>query len=269
MDKQGPHSVTQPNAIILTSGITGSSVFTGLISRAGYWTGDTTFRKSEYDTYENEELIQLNEKLLKEAGYTGDYTREFSHDAISAVASLFGKTDARAYRIFVDKCNARRPWVWKDPRLWLTIRFWKNFLKLDDCRFILITRDLMQSWVSQTLRRRIQTYRYTRYYEEGIKNSIISFFTENNLRHLHLQYDELVFHPDKTLQAINGYLQTNLTVSDLSNVYHKPLYRRARRSMLEHVKAVLIYMKNYSERLDLAPNRTAEDQIALKKPSSD
>src|SRR5690348_2048850 len=104
MDKNRPHFVTQRNAIILTSGITGSSVFTGLISQAGYWTGDKTFRKSEYDTYENEELIQLNEKLLKEAGYTGDYTKEFSVEAISDVASLIGKTDAREYRVFVEKC---------------------------------------------------------------------------------------------------------------------------------------------------------------------
>ena len=35
-----PMSKLNPNVIILTSGISGSSVLTGLISRAGYWTGD-------------------------------------------------------------------------------------------------------------------------------------------------------------------------------------------------------------------------------------
>jgi hypothetical protein len=74
-----------PNVIILTSGVSGSSVLTGLISRAGYWTGDTTHKK-EYDTYENQELIDLDLLLFKHAEYTGRYTMEFSSEAIARIA---------------------------------------------------------------------------------------------------------------------------------------------------------------------------------------
>ena len=59
---------THPNVIILTSGVSGSSVLTGLIAKAGYWTGDTTAKK-EYETYENQELIDLNLRLFKESGF--------------------------------------------------------------------------------------------------------------------------------------------------------------------------------------------------------
>ena len=65
-----PMSKENPNVIILTSGISGSSVLTGLISRAGYWLGDVTHKK-EYDTYENQELIDLDLQLFKQSEYTG------------------------------------------------------------------------------------------------------------------------------------------------------------------------------------------------------
>jgi hypothetical protein len=44
------------NVIILTSGLSGSSVLAGLIANAGYWVGDETFKKDDYDTFENREL---------------------------------------------------------------------------------------------------------------------------------------------------------------------------------------------------------------------
>ena len=47
------------NTIILTSGLTGSSVLTGLLARGGFWAGDRTAKKKDYDTFENEELIRL------------------------------------------------------------------------------------------------------------------------------------------------------------------------------------------------------------------
>src|SRR5713226_606371 len=50
-----------------------------------------------------------------------------------------GTFDDSPYREFLAKCDEHRPWVWKDPRLWLTIYFWKSLLSLDQCRFILLT----------------------------------------------------------------------------------------------------------------------------------
>ncbi len=61
MDKVMPNM--KRNVIILTSGLTGSSVLSGLISRGGFWTGDT-HKKEDYDTYENKRLIELNLSLI-------------------------------------------------------------------------------------------------------------------------------------------------------------------------------------------------------------
>ena len=41
------------NVIILTGGLTGSSVLAGVLAAAGYWSGEDTFKKRDYNTYEN------------------------------------------------------------------------------------------------------------------------------------------------------------------------------------------------------------------------
>ena len=60
------------NVIILTTGISGSSVITGLLAKSGLWAGDDTVFKDnitgKYETYENQKLVNLNTSLLKEVG---------------------------------------------------------------------------------------------------------------------------------------------------------------------------------------------------------
>ncbi len=240
------------NVIILTSGLSGSSVLTGLIARAGYWTGDETFRKADYETNENRKLIELNLRLFEAAGYKGNYLLEFSSQALNSIATLHGRIESGPYRSFIDQCNEHQPWIWKDPRLWLTIRFWKSLLDLDQCQFILLTRGTVQSWISSTLRRQITTYRYSKQYEENIKRSAAQFLTEHRLPYLNLSYEELIERPAEAIKRLNEYLETELTIQDLKTVYHKPLYRNPRNSFLKHMKAILIYLKNYGERLDVA-----------------
>src|SRR5581483_8457288 len=100
------------NIIILTSGLSGSSVLTGLIARAGYWTGDQTFKKRDYETFENQRLIDLDLKLFREAGYKGNYLLEFSEPAFGAIASLYPRINASEYRAFVEECGRHSPWIW-------------------------------------------------------------------------------------------------------------------------------------------------------------
>jgi hypothetical protein len=242
-----------PNVIILTSGLTGSSVLAGLISRAGYWTGDRTHRKEDYDTFENEELIRLNLQIGDEAGYAGNYIAEFSPQAIRQIDASHKTADLEPYREFVATCNRHQPWIWKDPRLWLTIRFWKPLLDSTACRFILLTRDMKQSWISATLRRQIRSYPDFISYEEGIVKSATQFCEENDLPYLKLHYDELIADPAPVIAELNRFLGTSLGVDDLKAIYRKPLFRRPRSSALDQVKAGLIYLKNYHRRIGVKP----------------
>jgi hypothetical protein len=88
------------------------------------------FKKSEYNAYENSELIKLNGELIKQSRSIGNYMYECSQEAIGRIASIWGQMDDAPYRGFVERCQAHRPWIWKDPRLWLTIRAWGPLLDL-------------------------------------------------------------------------------------------------------------------------------------------
>ena len=67
------------NIIILTHGWTGSSVFSGLLGRAGYWLGEDTAKKNDYDTFENAELVRLNQRWMKTVA--PDLRYEYRFDA--------------------------------------------------------------------------------------------------------------------------------------------------------------------------------------------
>jgi hypothetical protein len=252
---EGTVPTGKQNVIILTSGITGSSVLTGFLAHAGYWAGASTHKK-EYNTFENQELVDLNLKIFQQAAYTGDYVTESSPEVLARIGSLYGKIEDSPYRQFLAKCDEHRPWVWKDPRLWLTIHFWKHVLNLNDCRFILLTRNLTQAWLSVILRRQIMGYRAFIRQEEYVKDSIVKVLDGNSLPYVHVTYDGLIAHPEETIHRLNEFLEAHLSVNDLEATYHKPLYKAPRATAINSAKAVLIYLKNYSERAELTVKKT-------------
>ncbi len=120
--------ITTMNVIILTTGLSGSSVVTGLIKKAGYWTGESTVYKNnssgKYETHENTELVNLNDQLVKQAGFEFGHDAWYKPEAIAQFAKLHGSIDEAPYRQFIEQENSHSPWLWKDPRLWFSCSTW-------------------------------------------------------------------------------------------------------------------------------------------------
>ena len=240
---------TRPdNVIILTGGLTGSSALAGLLAAAGYWSGDATFRKRDYDTYENPELIRLNRQLMQRVGAGEEYTERFLPEAIVRIATLAGAEDPREYRRLIADCDAHTPWLWKDPRLWLTIRYWSGLLDWSRTRVLLLRRDHMQAWVSCTQRRQIQTFDYARRYNEAIQTSLREFLDSNAIRYLPVLFEDLIEAPEREIARLSAFLGAPVTLEHLRASYDGVLYRRPK-SLRDTVEASLIYLKNYRERL--------------------
>lgn len=236
---------TKPNVIILTSGLSGSSVLTGLIARQSYWTGVDTFKK-EYDTFENIELIRLNKQLITDAKCSGSYEMEFHQDAIDRIAALDRGRNGGPHREFVAECGRHEPWIWKDPRLWLTIRYWHPLLDWNRCKAVVLTRNPRHQWVSMTLRRKIQSYATMKRYETAVERSLLQFVDANRIDFLKISFEDLIMAPEDTLGRLNRHIGSTLRVNDLASVYQGELYRAPRRSVRDLVKAILIYLKNCS-----------------------
>lgn len=240
-----------PNVIVLTIGWTGSSVLAGLLARGGLSTGYATMKKVDYDTFENLELTELNKRVIHESGCNIDYAVQFSWRAIGQVARAADRIDSAPYRTFVERLGAQRPWVWKDPRLWLTIRFWQRLMRFDDVRFVWLTRGDLESWISANIRRQIISYGYCKQYNAQVNASIQAFLEENALPHTHLSFEDLVLRPDTTLATLNDFLGTRLRLEDLRTAYDKPLYRQPR-GFRDLLLASAIHGKNYFQRIDRA-----------------
>ena len=236
------------DVVILTAGLTGSSVVAGLLQQAGYWVGDATAQKPEYDTFENAALVALNDRLLEAVGHDERFDRVFRRGQIDAVSRAAAHVDLAPYRQFIASCARHAPWVWKDPRLWLTIRVWAPLLDRDRIRIVLVSRQHSQAWISHILRRQIQTPAYCRDYMEGVRASLLEFIEEYKLQYIEIVYEDILLSPERMIKKLGDFLETDIAMTDLQTFYRGPLYRR-KHGVGDFMRAMLIYLKNYRHRL--------------------
>lgn len=233
------------NIIVLTHGWTGSSVFSALFGQAGYWLGGETVQKVDYNTYENMRLVHLNQSILTTLAPGLDHEHRFDPADLSGIdeQARTGALDMSPMCRFVEECDARSPWLWKDPRLTWTIRVWRKVIDIDRVAFLLLTREPLQAWVSSNLRRHIQSPSFTRAYNGGITQANEAFVRSTGRPFLSMSFEDLLLRPEDSLQQLNDTFGTAFHIADLSAVYGAPLRRRSR-GVGDLAVASLIYLKN-------------------------
>lgn len=233
--------------VILTIGWTGSSVLSGVLRAGGFWTGPTVV-KPDYDTYENQELVRLNRQLLAEAGIGERYAQTVESEWPARVERLFERVDVRPFRALAERSQQSAPWVWKDPRLWVTIRFWARLLPKSGVRYILLNRERLQAWVSCNLRRQIQSYGYMKRYSDAVESTARGFLEESGAPWIDLVYEDLLLRPETQLARLSDFCGRRLDILHLKSIYAGSLHRR-NRGPGDLLVASLVYAKNYRERL--------------------
>lgn len=258
--------------VILSHRWTGSSIFAGLLHRAGYWVGNETVRAADFETYENARLVDLNARLLRPinsqvsapaAAGLGDPLRSavFSSQQVAALAANARQLDLEPYRRFLADCDRERFWAWKDPQLAWTIRAWAHVADFSRTAFLTLSRSELQSWITLNKRMQVQSWRCTRRYLQAINSSNQTFAREHGARHLHLTLEDLLLHPERTLEQLNEAFGLFLSMSDLQAVCRLPLYRK-RRDWRDFAEAVKVYLKNYQARDGRGAEAAARNQAA-------
>ena len=242
--------MTTNNVIVLTTGLSGSSLVSGFISRAGYWTGGETVNKNNftgtYDTYENKKLIDLNVEIISTLSYA------YNNDALYHKGGhLYFERESKnindiKYIDFIKECNNQGRWLWKDPRLWLTIGYWYKLLD-NNTKYIILYRELTSLWTSLLNKRDIVSYNYLSKVEKKSRESMKGFLKSKNIEFYQLCYDNLVMTPEPVIEKLNEYLGVDLTISDLQCVFKGTLGQKTWNAK-KLIKAMLIFAKNYSER---------------------
>jgi hypothetical protein len=153
---------------------------------------------------------------------------------------------ARRMNEFIAKCDEHAPWVLKDPRLWVTIRFWDREVDLSKVKFLVLVRSDLQCWISLILKRHIQTLPHLRSYNGTVNSSILAFLDKAGHEYMTVSYDDLVLKPGRSIRKLNEFLGSNITVKDLANNYNGKLYRWPR-GLRDLLLACLIFFKNWRD----------------------
>jgi hypothetical protein len=215
-----------------------------MFEQAGYWPGDSTLKKKDYDTKENAELVDLNRKILSSVGFDGNRKSDFRPEDADFVRQNADKLDPEPFSAFVEKCNRNQPWVWKDPRLTLTIRWWRQFLDLSEVVFPIIYRDTIQGWTSAALRYSIRSPVQSYKYRQGIRRYLVDFTESENADYLEVLYEDLIQRPEQTIERLNHLASSDLTASDFYSIFRGTPGRR-QHGAKDIIRATLLYLANF------------------------
>jgi hypothetical protein len=236
-----------PNIIILTSGETGSSVLAGLLAKAGFWLGDETAEVA-YKTFENSKLIDLNKKILDATDYGWYDSLNLPAPVISQIKDALNCMDCSEHKQFAESCVSNSPFLWKDPRLSYTIYFWDQIMDLSSTKFIVMTRDLNQSWTGTVLRGKFPiALDDMKTVHDNCFKYATDYLKSSGYEYLHITFEEMISSPNESLDKLNSFLSVKLTLDDLKGVYRGQL-GCIRWSRLDFFKAKLklLYYKFFT-----------------------
>lgn len=240
--------MTTSNIVILTTGLSGSSVVTGFLAQNNYWLGDKTIFKSNasghYETYENEKLVELNDELLATLDVDLNDASWYDENLFERIRKCHNEVDTKKYIEFIHYCQQHGQWLWKDPRLWITIGFWGKLLRGCEIKYIVVSRQPISLWVSLINKRQIVSYSKLKISEKKSQDRIIRYLSDCNFIGTTVIYDELVKSPKIEIDKLNSFLNSNY----MSNIFQS-LYRGKVGSKTfsnkNFIKAILIYIKNF------------------------
>lgn len=234
-------SFMQSNVVVFTTGSSGSSVLAGLIATQGYWLGYET-KKLNFDTYENAELVDLNMIILKETGLKKRDCNDLPAPSIKKIEGLVNKIDLKPFYNFLKKCERNQPWLWKDPRLAFTIHFWDQIANFSKTRFIYVYRDPLQSYAGLILSRKVpMSFKEQNLINNNYQKNAKIFFDKYHINPHKILFEDFILHPEKTIDKLNMYLNTKLSVEDFKSIYKGQLYKK-RYSVFDCVFSIFKYL---------------------------
>jgi len=149
--------------------------------------------------YENVEFIDLNNKILKEAG--GDWRNPPAEEKILKQQEKFEDDIKKLIKRHKDES-----WGWKDPRNSLTIKLYTPYI--DNPYFIVCHRKeqaIARSLYDREGINRDKSIRLKKIYEDRINK----FFKENDYSRLDIYYEDVLDQSRKNLERIIDFLKLN------------------------------------------------------------
>lgn len=136
------------NVVVAGVPRSGTSMTAGVYARQGYYvTPDETRDLVQEDAtnpmgyWESQTLIERNVEVLRAVDFPFHNTWGFDPIAPEQVARIAELEPLPGHRRFVEEYAEHAPWLWKDPRLCLTLSYWWKVLPAADTAVVVVRRD--------------------------------------------------------------------------------------------------------------------------------
>jgi hypothetical protein len=136
------------NVLVVGAPRSGTSLTSAIFARKGYYVGGAARAAVQHgDDYnpfgyfEADDVIERNVALFRRVGYDFHNTWLFEPMSDDAIRRLAAQPPDVADQELIAHYDTRAPWLWKDPRLSLTLSYWAKVIDWQSCVVVLILRD--------------------------------------------------------------------------------------------------------------------------------
>jgi hypothetical protein len=235
------------NIIIVGPPRSGTSLTSGIFARQGYFAGEQLRSGDDYNPFgyfEDEALVEANVTLFSEVDFNFHNTWMFAPIADSQLEAISHLPTKECDQQLVKACDKNVPWMWKDPRLCMTLSYWAKLIDWSNTGIVLTQRN--SDDVYWSFRRKGWCPAGNDHRQQSIDriekhaSSALETIHRMGLPHIAIQYDEYHERPAEIAERINTFADLQLTPGDLN--FHSELDHSTGRGRLAGHARILLKM---------------------------
>lgn len=233
------------NVIVVGPPRSGTSLTSDVFHRQGFHAGEGLRSGDDYNPFgyfEAEDLIAANVSLFEAVGFPHHNTWMFETIKPQQIAAIGQLPVQEEHRQLLARWNEHTPWMWKDPRFSITLRYWAQLIDWKNCGVVLTERSAedvywswrRKGWCEGTPEARAATLERIDTHARTARKVV----NELGLPHIRIEYSEYARCPETVAERISEFAGLKLTASDLN--FHTELDHSSGRSrMAGHIRILL------------------------------
>jgi hypothetical protein len=212
------------NVVVVGMPRSGTSLAASLFVNAGYYPGPRQREASEanpFGYFQSQDLMALNVGLFHQVGFPFHNTWLYDRMADEVRKRIDDLPVGDEHRQFLAHCGQQSPWVWKDPRMCMTLGFWRKVLDLDSTRIILVRREpaaiyhsfVVQNWLRERPMSREEVYERIEQHVAAAREAL----DRHRLPFIEIWYEKLLAQPDPIVAQVNAFTRAGIR-AERSNI---------------------------------------------------
>ncbi len=219
------------NVVIVGMARSGTSLSAAIFAGQGYFMGESAeahIRHGDdhnpFGYFEADDLISANVDVLQRSGFASHNTWLFESISPESVRQVSHLLPMERHRRLVERYEANKPWLWKDPRLCFTLAYWWKLLDRSNTAVVMIHRDPEQiyrsfrrmGWCPSGDEPRQELIRRCHQHLRAGMETVESL----GIPHIVVDYTDYLAIPDVVARRLSDFCELELSARDL-NVRHE------------------------------------------------